>query len=117
MDDTTKDKVLDIGKIQEYLNDFIKQREWNKFHSPKNLSMALSVEVAELLENFQWLTEEESYKIKENKIIFQNVKDEIGDVFCYLIQLASALDLDINKCFWEKTKKNELKHPPKIKNQ
>ena len=71
---------------------FIEERDWEQFHSPKNLAMALSVEVAEVLEHFQWLTEEESKDLPPEKLA--EVREEIGDVMIYLTELADKLGID-----------------------
>lgn len=94
-----------IKKLSKFAND----REWEKFHSPKNLSMALSVEVAELMEHFQWLTEEQSRYLDKKKL--EKVRDEIGDIQIYLARLADQLGIDPLYAAEEKLKKNELKYP------
>jgi dCTP diphosphatase len=99
----------ELEKIAEALELFAKKRDWNQFHSPKNLSMALSVEVAELVEEFQWLSEEQSKQIASDKLA--KVKDEIGDVFIYLIRLSSKLNIDLIAAANDKMSKNEQKYP------
>jgi dCTP diphosphatase len=99
---------MDLEKMKESYRLFIKERKWERFQSPKNLSMALAVEASELLELFQWLTEEQSYAPKE----LQAVKDEMADVFSYLIILSDCLKIDLNEVFWEKMGKNRKKYPP-----
>jgi len=94
-----------MGKLRH----FAKEREWERFHSPKNLAMALSVEVAELLETFQWLTEEESRNLTPEKLA--EVKDEIGDVMIYLLNIADKLGVDALDAAREKLLKNIEKYP------
>ena len=101
--------MQDLNQLQEYLRKFAKERDWDQFHSPKNLSMALSVEVSELLENFQWLTEEQSYKLDEQKRAA--VIDEIADVQMYLARLADKLNISISDAIAQKAIKNEVKYP------
>jgi dCTP diphosphatase len=101
--------MTEIKKIAEMLEQFALKRDWNQFHSPKNLSMALSVEVAELVEEFQWLTEEQSSNLSAEKLA--KVKDEIGDVFIYLVRLSSKLNLDLISAANEKINKNDMKYP------
>lgn len=98
-----------LGQIQQQLIDFSNARRWEKFHSPKNLSMALSVEVAELLEHFQWLSEEESRQVKGNKL--DEVKDEVADVLLYLLQICNQLHIDPIDAAQKKLVKNALKYP------
>ena len=88
---------------------FANDREWQPFQSPKNLAMALSVEVAELLEHFQWLTESESRSL-DNRVAEQ-VADEIADVQLYLVRLADELNIDIVEAVVNKVEKNEKKYP------
>lgn len=95
--------------IKNKLRAFASERDWDQFHSPKNLAMALSVEVAELVEHFQWLTEESSKNLKANTL--DGVADEIADVQLYLIRLADTLDVDIPKAVEQKIEKNEAKYP------
>lgn len=99
----------ELAKLAETLEQFSVKRDWNQFHSPKNLSMALAVEVAELLEEFQWLTEDQSVNISSEKL--EKVKDEIGDVFIYLLRLSSKLNIDLISAANEKMQKNEIKYP------
>jgi len=96
------------GLIRE-LRKFARERDWEQFHSPKNLSMALSVEVAEVVEHFQWLTEEESNRLSPDKL--SKIKEEIGDVLLYLVNLSDKLGIDPLEAAKEKLEKNNLKYP------
>jgi len=91
------------------LRDFAEERDWNQFHSPKNLAIALTVEVAELLEEFQWLTEEQSRKPDQERI--NRIKDEISDVMIYLVLLSDHLSIDPVAAAFEKIEKNREKYP------
>jgi NTP pyrophosphatase (non-canonical NTP hydrolase) len=99
----------ELDEITQRLRKFAKDRDWDQFHSPKNLTMALSVEVAELVEHFQWLTEDQS-KALDAKTLAE-VTDEIADVQAYLIRLADKLNVDIVKAVEAKIVKNEAKYP------
>ena len=101
--------MKDIKSIQDNVNRFAEERDWDKFHSPKNLSMALSIEAAELMEHFQWLTERESYQLTPET--YNQVKDEIADVQVYLARIADKLNIDILDAVTEKMVKNEKKYP------
>jgi NTP pyrophosphatase (non-canonical NTP hydrolase) len=101
--------MQDLNNLQAYLRQFAKDRDWDQFHSPKNLSMALSVEVSELLENFQWLTEEQSHTLDPQQRAA--VADEIADVQMYLARLADKLDINIGEAIEQKIVKNEAKYP------
>lgn len=101
---------LSIDQMQKYLKNFIEERQWEKYRTPKNLSMALAIEAAELMEIFQWIDGEDSLHIQKDEQAYQNIKDEMADILSYLLQLAQVLDIDLISSFWEKTIKNELKH-------
>jgi len=98
-----------MKNLIEQLRAFAKDRDWDQFHSPKNLAMALSVEVAELLEHFQWLTEEQSYIKDPEKL--EEIKQEIGDILIYLARLSDKLGLDPLQAAKDKIKINSQKYP------
>ena len=100
---------MDLEKIKKILREFASERNWDKGHTPKNLSMALSVEASELVEIFQWLTQEESKNIDSKDI--QSVKDEVADILIYLIRISDKLDIDLEEAVLEKIKKNADKYP------
>jgi NTP pyrophosphatase (non-canonical NTP hydrolase) len=98
-----------MQELVKRLRRFAEERDWEQFHSPKNLSMALSVEVAEIVEHFQWLTEEESRRLGDDKR--EELAEEIGDVMIYLVNLADKLGIDPLRSAKEKLEKNETKYP------
>jgi len=98
-----------LTTLAEELRSFADERDWNQFHSPKNLAMALSVEASELMEHFQWLTEEQSSALPPEKL--QQVREEIGDVLIYLIRLSDRLGVDPLNAAIEKLKLNQAKYP------
>ena len=100
---------MDLDKIKQDISNFSKERDWDQFHSPKNISMALSVESSELLEIFQWLTEEESYSLNDSKK--QDTKEEVADIAIYLIRMCMKLDIDLEEAIIEKMIKNREKYP------
>ncbi|MBL8859564.1 MAG: nucleotide pyrophosphohydrolase [Planctomycetes bacterium] len=95
--------------LAHQLDQFAQERDWQQFHSPKNLAAALAVEAGELLEHFQWLTESQSRELVRDKR--EAVSAELADVLLYLIQLASALDIDPIAAAQAKLKHNALKYP------
>lgn len=99
----------EIESLQADLRQFADEREWGRFHTPKNLACALSVEAAELLEHFQWLTEEQSRALDEPKR--GEVADEMADVFLYLLQLSMRLDIDLVAAARRKMIANARKYP------
>jgi NTP pyrophosphatase (non-canonical NTP hydrolase) len=99
----------DIKALQASLRTFAAERDWEQFHSPKNLASALSVEAAELLEHFQWLTEEQSRSIPAEKR--EAIAEEVADVFLYLLQLTDKLDIDPLEAARRKIQTNAVKYP------
>lgn len=99
----------DIEALQTALREFAREREWEQFHSPKNLAAALSVEAAELLEHFQWLTEAQSRELSGDKR--GKVAEELADVLIYVLQLADKLDIDPVDAAWRKMEANGRKYP------
>lgn len=101
--------MSDINELIGRLKNFAEERDWNQFHSPKNLSMALSVEAAELLEQFQWLTEAQSKALEKEKL--DQVEEELADVFLYLLRLSDVLGIDLLVAANSKLLKNGKKYP------
>ena len=102
--------ILNIERIQDYLDKFIKLRGWEKYRTPKNLCMALSVETSELLKIFQWEKNVSAKIIIKNKKIMEEATEEIADILSYLAQLARILNIDLDCAFWNKIKKTEEKY-------
>ena len=103
---------MNYKKVKSEIRKFVDERDWEQFHTPKNLSMALSVEASELLEIFQWQKADE-YK-NANKKQKEMIKDEIADIFYYLVRISDKLDIDIEKAFIKKMKKNRKKYPKRL---
>ena len=102
---------MDLKKINQKIKSFVKARDWDQFHSPKNLSMALSVEASELVEIFQWLKESD---LKLKKVDKEKVADEIADIFFYLVRISQKMNIDIEQSFHKKMIKNIKKYPVKL---
>jgi NTP pyrophosphatase (non-canonical NTP hydrolase) len=103
---------VNLEDLIQRLRDFAAAREWESFHTPKNLTMALSGEVGELISLFQWMTPEECATWREDKTLEANVLDEIADVTLYLVRLADVLGLDLLAAANAKIDRNELRFPP-----
>ncbi len=103
--------LIDAAGLTKALEKFASDRNWSQFHSPKNLVMALTGEVGELSEIFQWMSEADSMKAGQNPGTAQEVKDELADVLLYLVRLASVLNVDLNEAVTHKIKANEQKYP------
>ena len=100
---------MDLNALKKQLRNFAEERDWQGFHAPKNLVMAMNVEVAELMEHFQWLTEEQSENLDEK--VFDDVQYEVADVFIYLVRLSDRLGVDLEAVVSEKIKRNAAKYP------
>ena len=101
---------MDLKKIRNRLRNFANDREWEQFHDPKNLTMALSVEVSELLEIFQWSKNGGLDEINDEKTK-KDIEREIADVFNYIVRLSDILDIDIERASHMKIDENEIKYP------
>ena len=101
---------LNLDVIKEKLKQFSKERDWEQYHSPKNLAMALSVEVAELVEIFQW-SNDGGIKEVENEQTRKEIEEEIADIFNYLMKFVDLMDIDLEKISLEKIQKNDEKYP------
>ena len=98
-----------LVQLRDALRQFAAERDWDQFHSPKNLASALAVEAAELLEPFQWLTEDQSRNLSPADLA--RVREELADVLNYLVRLADKLDVDLLQAARDKIGKNALKYP------
>lgn len=101
--------IIDIEQLKTTLRQFAKERDWEQFHNPKNISMALTVEAAELLEIFQWLTPEEATNI--NNQTKTAVSHELADILLYLTRLAGVLDINLQQAIEDKLELNRKKDP------
>ncbi|WP_282698002.1 nucleotide pyrophosphohydrolase [Streptomyces sp. CC208A] len=106
------DDGYDVAGLQRRLADFAAARDWQPYHTPKNLAAALSVEAAELLEIFQWLTPEQAGKVMEDPDSAHRVTDEVADVLAYLLQFCTVLGIDPLTALAAKIDRNELRFPP-----
>lgn len=105
---------MNINKIEKIIKQFSNERNWDEFHNPKNLSMALSVEASELLEIFQWLTLEQASNLNEEKK--EHAKQEIADIAIYLLRMCMKLEINLEDAILEKMILNEKKYPLRDKN-
>lgn len=99
----------DLGALRELVRQFVDERDWDKFHTPKNLATALSVEASELLEPFQWLVSGERSELGDANLVA--VRHEMADVLVYLVRLADKMDVDLFQAVLEKMELNRAKYP------
>ncbi|MBI5203135.1 MAG: nucleotide pyrophosphohydrolase [Elusimicrobia bacterium] len=97
------------SRLLRVIRDFARARDWEQFHKPKNLAMALSVEASEVVELFQWLTPEQAERLDPKRRAA--LADELADVYVYLLKLAERFDVDLEKAAFAKMKKNARKYP------
>jgi len=110
MKKTNTDETTTISDLKAIMADFVKRRDWEKYHKPKNLSMSIAIEAAELMELFQW--QHEYHQLDPEAL--SKVKGEIADVFAYLLSLCYFFDIDLSSSFISKMQKNELRFPEEI---
>ena len=104
-------RLIDTAALERTLEEFAKVRDWEEFHSPKNLAMALTGEVGELVELFQWLTEAQSRDAMKDPAQAQRIREEMADVMLYLVRMAGVLEVDLNEAVRDKLEKNAVKYP------
>lgn len=105
------DETTTLAELRKVVHTFVFERNWQQFHSPKNLSMALAIEAAELMEHFQWLTPGESRKLADDPEKLSDVQDELADVLCYTLALANELGIEVTESLLAKMVKNRRKYP------
>jgi NTP pyrophosphatase (non-canonical NTP hydrolase) len=104
--------VSDLLQLRELVREFVDERDWDQFHTPKNLASALTVEAAELLEHFQWLQNGRPEELGPDKLV--EVRHEMADVLVYLVRLADKLDVDLMAAVQEKMVLNRAKYPAEM---
>src|SRR4051812_39804515 len=105
------DQTTTISTLRQRMRDFVRERDWEQFHSPKNLAMALAAEAAELMEHFLWMENAESRAVAADPARRPEIVDEIADVLGVCLALSNALDLDLSDAFLDKMSRNVLKYP------
>ncbi|MBU0469107.1 MAG: nucleotide pyrophosphohydrolase [Candidatus Omnitrophica bacterium] len=106
------DKNVPIQRIKNKIKKFVKERDWEQYHSPKNLGMSIAIEAAELMEIFQWLTEEQSFQLSKKQKT--ELEDEIADIAVYILNMCNVLNIDLSEAIAKKMIKNEKKYPAKL---
>ena len=106
MDDTTT-----VGELRAAVDEFIRQRDWYRFHTPKNLAMSIAIEAAELMEHFQWHGLEESAGRLTDPAIHAEVSDELADVLIYCLSFANTAQIDVSQAVQKKLQRNQGRFP------
>lgn len=105
------DSATRVVELRELVRQFVDERNWRQFHTPKNISMALAIEAAELMEHFQWLEPAESRAVAAAPDKLAAVAEELADVLCYALALANELNIDVALAMADKMEKNRQKYP------
>ncbi len=105
------DERTTVAQLRQLVDQFVSQRDWHQFHTPKNLSMALAIEAAELMEHFQWIEPDESRAVADDMAKRAAVGEELADVVCYALAMANELGLDLSTALRDKMVKNAQKYP------
>jgi NTP pyrophosphatase (non-canonical NTP hydrolase) len=105
------DTETTLMELRQIVRQFVDERDWHRFHSPKNLAMSLAIEAAELMEHFQWLSAEQSRAVVDDQEKLAAVGEELADVLCYALAMANELKLDVSTAVRDKIGKNALKYP------
>ena len=105
------DNHTTLADLRRRIAEFIAARDWEQFHTPKNLSASIAIEAAELVEHFQWLTDEQAATALQEEGKLEAVAEEMADVFIYLLSLANALGVDVSTAVLAKVERNEARFP------
>ncbi len=105
------DAKTTVADLRQRMQAFVDERDWSKFHSPKNLAMSIAIEAAELMEHFQWLTVEQARGVRDAPDEMQKIREELADVLCFALSFANVLDIDVSDAVSDKLAKNATKYP------
>jgi len=103
------DSEMTLRQLREKMAEFVRERDWDQFHTPKNLSMSIAIEAAELMEHFQWLTVEQSKNLADDALA--DIGEELADIVIYSLSMANFLNLDLSETVLAKMEKNRQKYP------
>jgi dCTP diphosphatase len=105
------DNEIPIGAMRQRLQQFVASRQWEQYHSPKNLAISIAIEAAELMEHFQWSTTDGSQRIAHNATTRSQIADELADILIYCLHFANATGIDISSAIATKLAQNEARFP------
>jgi NTP pyrophosphatase (non-canonical NTP hydrolase) len=109
--ETTMDTTTTLGELRHAVHDFVAARDWYQYHTPKNLAMSIAIEAAEIMEHFQWLSNEESRSLLDDEQMRAEVADELADVLIYCLSFANTSGIDISTVVAAKLARNEGRFP------
>ena len=105
------DQTTRVSELREMMRAFVAEREWEKFHDPKNLACSILIEAGELMEHFQWLRSEELDQVRADTVRLAAIGEELADVLAFVLSFANSLDIDLSSTFAAKMKRNGAKYP------
>lgn len=108
------DSKTNISKLRQLAQDFVDERDWNKYHNPKDLAISIAIEAAELMELFQWTGQREVKKMAEDEHNLLRIKEELADVMILCLNMVNTLDIDLSQAIAEKIEKNKVKYPAEL---
>lgn len=109
-----KDRTTTVAELKSLVADFITQRDWQQFHDPKNLSMSIAIEAAELMEHFQWVQSDQLDELVKDAKLRDEITDELADVLAFVLALANVLGIDLAEALQDKMVKNAKKYPADV---
>lgn len=110
--DIISDRETTILQLRARVQKFVDDRDWQKYHKPKNLAMSIAIEASELMELFQWVEESETDTITGKREKLSRMEEELADIMVYCLSLANVVNIDISRAIMNKIDKNERKYPP-----
>lgn len=105
------DSTTNVAELKKLMEDFVQEREWEQFHNPKDLSISLAIEAAELMEIFQWKEHKPPSEIKKDEKMMDKIREELADVILYSLAIANRLDIDVASAVEQKMERNKKKYP------
>jgi dCTP diphosphatase len=105
------DNETTVAQLRRRIADFVHRRNWEQFHDPKNLSAAIAIEAAELMEHFQWVHSDHAAEVRHDPAALAEIGEELADILAFALSFANALDIDISSALLAKLEKNERKYP------
>ena len=108
------DSKTNISKLRQLAQDFVDERDWNRYHNPKDLAISIAIEAAELMELFQWIEQKEVEKMMEDDDKLLRIKEELADVMILCLNMVNTLEIDLSQAIVEKIEKNKAKYPAEL---
>ena len=105
------DETTTIDEMKNRIKEFIDERDWRKYHRPKDIAVSISIEASELMEIFQWLSDEEVDELTNSPSSRKSIRFELADIMSYVLSLSIVLDIDLSRAVFEKVSRNETKYP------